>query len=1099
MSEYRKLLTGEINYQIINESNFHNASFQGSVKLKKDPVAEEILPENILFRGSAIKFTDWAICLVLNLHQEKHQHNIKTTSKRFFFDKYLNYFNLFCLFLALMSLLFRIMRLTSKSALFDEIFEDKMFFLLFTNFILVIPTNMPMLLQLLSYYSKLRLEKKFKDALLMVEPDKFSYLSQISHILIDKNCLIDPNLSYVHSLFLSATHKMYYPPYFYNKKNKENNKLISELLPHREASLVITNKSKNEPAPQIILPFADDNSFTLTVSDERSISKAPNELKYKFYPEKRDFAHKKLIDLTENSEKPEGSIIDEKLDGSIIENFRKPSQDLKSPSNRNMLNSSGEAENYENLQEILKNNPSEKYEDFLKAILLCHEVRSKESCTKTENKIVNEFALPDSETILRFLQDVDYKFTKQCWVFNQKLRCYNVMIKNKKQQYYIIRSSIHFSNEGYYKFSILIKPSPMNKASDEINSIPSNEPPILLMRTNNPSLLDFHDIDDSEKEKLKNRIDFAKLAGFRIIIYSEKRNLSQEEINSYFSQENSDKIMSSHKESHHALEMKCKLLGFLTIKEKFQRESKVFLKDFLAIDEKIWVLSNDSEEKVLPLAYSSTLSLKENETLHLELSNEVNDCKEAWIKMRSALNKLKKMLLNESFGQSMNSNLQKTKTLMLQSFICRVPTGDHKAKFNVILNGKTLNTIVKDDDLLRHFVLITYFARVVIGFEVNSIGKEFLTRLIKEKFPQNPVVLAIGSGFHDLSMMKKSDVAVEMLNSESLQEKKSSEFLDCDISVCSFAVLKEIMRVNSLEFNEKIQNIIFFCYSSAFLYVVPLTLYTIFYGLIPEFIDPRYFVVRDVFIFNLLSFTYFIYAPNKEKIFQRHFIWTYKTGHDFLKNIFKRSFINIFIVSLMDSLFILVVSVYSETFFSHGNLSSSEEFNALIAIIVLLAPFAKLSKFYKFPALILFLKLIFAIFSFYIIFLIMSLNSSHEDLFKPSIIHSIMELFDHNPEVFLIMILVLSYFLLKSFAQFRFLLKGTSKNIYESIKKAYSEGTPIELIEKMDILKRNKANPMIFRTKNLAKAIRYIFKGKNFDLLVQDSKDFLFFKIKLNF
>lgn len=1074
MSEYRKLLTGEINYQIINEDNFSSVSFQGNVKLKKDPVAEEIHAENVLFRGSAIKFTDWAICLVLNLKfNEKTQKNSQKNCKRFFFDKYLNYFNLFCLFMALLSLLFRIMRLTSKSVVFDEIFEDKLPFLLFANFILVIPTNIPILLQFLSYYSKFTLEKKFKDSLLMLEPDKFSYLSQITHILIDKNCLIDSNLAHVHSLFLSSTRKMYYPPYFYNKKNKENFKLFSELLPKREASLEIANKSKNETPPQIIMPFPDDNSLSLAISEERSISETPSQLQYKFCPQERDLANKNQSKLTENSEK---------FDGSIIENLEKPRKDLKSPSL--MVNSSGDTENFENFQEILNKNQTGKYEDFLKAILLCHEVRSKENCLKTENKIVNEFALPDSETILRFLQDVDHKFTKQCWVFNQKLRCYNVMIKNKKQQYYILRSCINFSNEGYYKFSVLVKPSPLNKAPNEANNLLSSEPPILFMRTNNPSLLDFHDIDDSEKEKLKNRIDFAKLAGLRIIIYSEKRNLSEEEINSYFLQENNPQSPSS----HHVLEMKCKFLGFLTIKDKLQRESKAFLNDFLAIDQKIWLLSNDCEEKVLPLAYSSTLSLKENETLHLELSSDLNDIKEAWIKMRSALNKLKKMLLNESYGQSMNSNLQKTKTLMLQSFICRVPTGDHKAKYNVILNGKTLNTIVKDEDLLRHFVLIAYFARVLIGFEVDDVGKEFLTRLIKEKFPQNPVVLAIGCGFHDLLMMKKSDVAVEMLNSQSLTLNGKSEFLDSDISVSSFTVLKEIMRVNSLEFNEKITNIIFFCYSSAFLFVIPLALYTLFYGLIPEFIAPEYFLVRDVFILNFLSFLYFIYAPNKEKVLQRHFVWTYKTGHDLVKNIYKASFIKIFIGSIVDSLFILVFSVYAHAFLSHGNFSSAQDFDIFIAIIVLVVPFVKLSKFYKFPFLSLILKLIFAMISFYMIFLIMSINSAPENLFKPSIIHSTINLFEENPEVCLILFLIISYFLLKSYIEFRFISKQTSKNTYESIKKTYNEGTPIELIQKMDMLKRNKRNPMIFRTKNLAKAIRYIFKGKNIDLLVQDSK-----------
>lgn len=56
MPEYRKQLTGKIEYEA---PNTNLSSFKGFFKLKTDPKNEPLSIENLLFRGSIIRNTDW--------------------------------------------------------------------------------------------------------------------------------------------------------------------------------------------------------------------------------------------------------------------------------------------------------------------------------------------------------------------------------------------------------------------------------------------------------------------------------------------------------------------------------------------------------------------------------------------------------------------------------------------------------------------------------------------------------------------------------------------------------------------------------------------------------------------------------------------------------------------------------------------------------------------------------------------------------------------------------------------------------------------------------------------------------------------------------
>ena len=54
--EFRKKLTGKLEYDAPNQEF---TSFNGILKLKRDPKAETITIQNVILRGSILKNTDW--------------------------------------------------------------------------------------------------------------------------------------------------------------------------------------------------------------------------------------------------------------------------------------------------------------------------------------------------------------------------------------------------------------------------------------------------------------------------------------------------------------------------------------------------------------------------------------------------------------------------------------------------------------------------------------------------------------------------------------------------------------------------------------------------------------------------------------------------------------------------------------------------------------------------------------------------------------------------------------------------------------------------------------------------------------------------------
>ena len=89
LDEYKKILTGKIQYDPPNK-DFEN--FKGMLKLKKDPISEELTINNLALKGSTLNYSDWVIGLVVYIGNEVKVANefspIQWTESDFFFDKF---------------------------------------------------------------------------------------------------------------------------------------------------------------------------------------------------------------------------------------------------------------------------------------------------------------------------------------------------------------------------------------------------------------------------------------------------------------------------------------------------------------------------------------------------------------------------------------------------------------------------------------------------------------------------------------------------------------------------------------------------------------------------------------------------------------------------------------------------------------------------------------------------------------------------------------------------------------------------------------------------------------------------------------------------
>lgn len=1071
MNEYKKILNGQINYSLsFQENNFMN-SIKATIKLKNDPIAEEASSDNFASKGMKLMYSDWILGLILSFENENEDFYKRNLFFNAFHYRLINSFNFLIIIMVIFECFLGLIQIRSNHSYPINISEienpvkDLMVLL-----VVSIPANISILLQTISLLYKIMLEKKYKKQNLQVlSPNRLPCLDHISHLLIESNDIIDTNKnSKIKYIYLSNSKN------FYELKKKKSPFDNQNYKGNKEI------KNINENTINEIKISVADNSALIWPSDNFRISEFPNEIHYKFTQnlnEQNDENHEieKNHDLKEFKNLQNIEIQKKSLDLSPLD-----------PLTHNAFTENDFRQNNKfNILPFPANQTIDS--EILKGLLLCNDIRTKEQNFQSDlgvnSKFVNEYALPDTEEILKYIAQYNYKLISHCLVLDKYLPCYKALINNLFEDFFILSKYTEFSQDNkYYKFSIIVKE----------NLKPVN----FFIRTNNISILDSIDnIEEHENDKIKKEINFLTSIGMRIVIILKNVNCVPEEIETYLKSVKNPES-EEFKNAERKIQSCCELLTILAIKDHIKEGIKLLFNDFLKIHNKIWLISSDYEEKVFSMAALTNLTNNEIMNIKLQISPRAKDSNidEAWMKIRGAFDKLKKILVDENTNNEEKSPISRKNTAMkmassysspYNNFFKNKKSRSNQWKYNLIVNGEFLRIVKQNEDLLNHFAFLTHFSQSFICFELDYQDKSFLFEIIK-RFPSNPVTLSIGGGYENKALLKNADVSIEIQRNNAEQNK----FVGAgDLLINNdddFKIIRDVIRVETLLYNEKIKNIILLCYSNSLLSCFPLFLYSLFYGVITNELIPRaFFIVKDTVILNVLSIGVFLWGNSYYNPYIiKAFAWNYKEGqlqNEFFLKIF---LLQVFLIPFIHSILIVLFMSLGNSILILGNFSLYEEFKLGIysLIIIMITQFA--IHFDKKPLMFIGISFGFGFLAFFFLIIIYQNEKDFAHLGLLDLVNYLLK----ESEAILLVIFFTFYKLFLCYPIDKF-IELIFTGSYQRVKMLIAQGTKYNLINNLDFQKniKKKYNDH-FCYENVKESIKYFFGNKNMDFSIQNSK-----------
>ncbi|KAJ2502705.1 aminophospholipid translocase [Coemansia sp. RSA 1972] len=257
------------------------------------------------------------------------------------------------------------------------------------------------------------------------------------------------------------------------------------------------------------------------------------------------------------------------------------------------------------------------------------------------------------------------------------------------------------------------------------------------------------------------------------------------------------------------------LLGATAIEDKLQDGVPQTIYTLAQAGIKIWVLTGDRQETAINIGYSCKLIQEDfsliicNETTHWET-------KEFLQKKLDAIRE----------GRGSNIDLE---------------------SLALIIDGRSLDfALEKDVEVL--FLELATLCRAVICCRVSPLQKALVVKLVKRR--RKAILLAIGDGANDVSMIQAAHVGVGISGQEGLQAARSADF-----AIAQFRYLRKLLLVHGAWSYHRLSKMILFSfYKNITLYITQfwfaifnvfsgqtvyeswsITFYTVFFTVMPPF------------------------------------------------------------------------------------------------------------------------------------------------------------------------------------------------------------------------------------------------------------------------
>lgn len=215
------------------------------------------------------------------------------------------------------------------------------------------------------------------------------------------------------------------------------------------------------------------------------------------------------------------------------------------------------------------------------------------------------------------------------------------------------------------------------------------------------------------------------------------------------------------------------LLGATAIEDKLQDGVPETIHTLQQANIKVWVLTGDRQETAINIGMSCKL-LSEDMML---------------------------LIVNEETAEATRDNLQKK--------IDAIRTqGDGTIEMDalaLIIDGKSL-TFALEPDLEKLFLDLAIMCKAVICCRVSPLQKALVVKLVK-KYQKESILLAIGDGANDVSMIQAAHIGVGISGMEGMQAARSA-----DVAIAQFRFLRKLLLVHGAWSYQRVSKTILFSF-----------------------------------------------------------------------------------------------------------------------------------------------------------------------------------------------------------------------------------------------------------------------------------------------
>ncbi|KAJ9299710.1 hypothetical protein DTO271G3_2594 [Paecilomyces variotii] len=213
------------------------------------------------------------------------------------------------------------------------------------------------------------------------------------------------------------------------------------------------------------------------------------------------------------------------------------------------------------------------------------------------------------------------------------------------------------------------------------------------------------------------------------------------------------------------------LLGATAIEDRLQDGVPDTIHTLQTAGIKIWVLTGDRQETAINIGMSCKL-ISEDMTL---------------------------LIVNEESAQATRENLMKK----VQAVQSQANSGEVEP-LALIIDGKSL-TFALEKDMEKLFLDLAIVCKAVVCCRVSPLQKALVVKLVKRNLKS--LLLAIGDGANDVSMIQAAHVGVGISGVEGLQAARSA-----DVSIAQFRFLRKLLLVHGAWSYQRISKVILYSF-----------------------------------------------------------------------------------------------------------------------------------------------------------------------------------------------------------------------------------------------------------------------------------------------